>query len=353
MSQQTIRIGFIGAGGIARQRHLPNLKRIPGIELAAVATRSLESAQQVAAEYGFARATNDWHELLAMPDIDAVFIAAPPHVHAPATVAALDVGKHVFCQARMAMNYEEAKAMYLASLRTDRRTMVCPAPHALAGDNLVRKLIGEGYFGRLYQIHAHSLSAVYADPQAPLHWRQDAAISGLNVLNLGMLVEVLHRWFGYFSRVSGQLTTHIRHRRRPGHTEIVPVTVPDSVAVLAQMANGAQAVMHFSGVTRFGGENRIEVYGSEGTMVYYPDTHRIMAARAYGSELKPMEIPPELRREWRAEADFIDAIRLGTPVSPTFYDGLKYMEFTEAVYRSAAHDSCAIELPLEELMGQT
>lgn len=350
MSEQPIRVGFIGAGGIARQRHLPNLREIPGIELVAVANRSLESAQRVAAEYGFARVTSDWHELLAMPDIDAVFITAPPYLHAPATLAAIDVGKHVFCQARMAMNYEQAKAMYLASLRTDKRTMISPPPHAMRGDRLVRKWISEGYFGKIYEIHVHNLSAHYADPQAPLHWRQDAAISGLNVLSLGMLVEVLHRWVGYFSRVSAHLRTHIPKRSMVGVGHPAPVTVPDSVAIVAEQGEmGPQAVMHFSGVTRFGGENRIEVYGSEASMIYFVDSHRILSARAGDDELAPVEIPPEMVREWTAEADFIRAIREGTPVEPSFWDGLKYMEFTEAVYRSAGQGGCAINLPFEEL----
>jgi len=355
LSEQTIRIGFIGAGGIARQRHLPNLKKIPGIELVAVANRTLASAQRVAADFGFKRATDDWHELLAMPDIDAVFITAPPYLHAPATLAALDLDKHVFCQARMAMNYEQAKAMYLASLRTDRRTMLSPPPHAMLGDYLVRKWIREGYFGSIYEIHVHSLSAPYADPDSPLHWRQDAAISGLNVLNLGMLVEVLHRWVGYFSRVSAHLRTHIPKRPMVGVGHLVPVTVPDSVAIIAEQDSEpgkggcSQAVMHFSGVTRFGGENRIEIYGSEASMIYYVDSHRILAARKGDRELAPVEIPPDLRRQWTAEADFIRAIREGTPVEPSFWDGLKYMEFTEAVYRSAGRDGCAVFLPFEEL----
>src|SRR5581483_9058834 len=105
-----------------KQRHLPGLKKVPGVELVAVANRRRETAEQVAKEWGFKQVEDDWRKILDNPDVDAVFIAAPPLLHKEATLAALQAGKHVFCQARMARNYAEAKEMYEASLRTDLRT---------------------------------------------------------------------------------------------------------------------------------------------------------------------------------------------------------------------------------------
>src|SRR5687767_2833747 len=136
MANQRIGIGFIGAGGIAKQRHLPGLKKVPGVEFVAVANRRRESADEVAKEWGFKQVYEDWRQVLDNPDVDAVFIAAPPLLHKEATLAALQAGKHVFCQARMARNYAEAKEMYDASQRTQLRTMLCPPPHGMPSDYL-------------------------------------------------------------------------------------------------------------------------------------------------------------------------------------------------------------------------
>src|SRR5436190_19140112 len=119
MAQQRVRIGIIGAGGIVRQRHYPGLKKIPGVELVVVANRSRESSERAAAEFGIPEIRTDWREVLAMPDLDAVLIGTHPSLHAEATIAALEAGKHVFCQARMARNYAEARAMYQKSREVD------------------------------------------------------------------------------------------------------------------------------------------------------------------------------------------------------------------------------------------
>ncbi len=346
MVEQRVGIGFIGAGGIARERHLPGLKQIEGVDLVVVANRSRTSTEKVAAEYGFREVASDWRKVVEHPAVDAVFIAAPPYLHRDATLAALAAGKHVFCQARLARDFAEAKEMYEAARRSDRVTMVCPPPHAMKGDYLMKKLISEGYLGQLREVHVHALASTFADASLPLHWRQDSFISGYNTLNLGMLVEVLHRWVGYFRQVTALTAYHVPRRRKEGSVQEVAVDVADSVGIVGALRNGALAVFHFSGTAHFGGENRIELYGSEGTLVYPVASHQVMGARAGERELRPIEIPASLVREWRAEADFIDAIRTGSPVSPDFEEGLRYVEFTEAVYRSA-RTGRAITLPLE------
>jgi len=346
MADQPVRVGFVGAGGIARERHLPGLKKISGVELVIVANRRRETAAKIAEEYGFSHVSDQWRDVVARTDVDAVFIAAPPYLHKDATLAALAAGKHVFCQARMARDYAEAREMYEAARRSSLVTMICPPPHAMRGDYLMKKLIGDGYLGDLREVHVHAMADTFADASKPLHWRQDGFISGYNTLNVGMLVEVLHRWVGHFRQVSAQVAYHVPRRRKEGSVQEVPVDVADSLGIVGTLRNGGLAVFHFSGVAYHGGENRIELYGSQGTLIYYISSHRILGARAGERELQPIEIPPDLVREWRAEADFVDAIRTGSPVSPDFEEGLQYIAFTEAVYRSARTGK-AIALPLE------
>ncbi|HEX5415252.1 MAG TPA: Gfo/Idh/MocA family oxidoreductase [Chloroflexota bacterium] len=345
MADKTVRIGFIGAGGIAKERHLPGLKKVDGVELVVVANRSLTSAEKIQKEYGFAEASDNWQAVVKRGDIDAVFIAAPPYLHKPATLAGLANGKHVFCQARMARNLAEARDMYEAARRSDRVTMICPPPHAMKGDHYVQNLIQDGYFGQIREVHVHAFANSFADPNLPLHWRQDSFISGLNTLNVGMLVEVLHRWVGQFDQVTALTATHTPRRRKVGSVQQVAVDVADSVGVVGRLRNGGLAVLHFTGAAHHGGENRIEIYGSDATLIYGISSHRILAAKAGESALQPVDIPAELVREWTVEADFINAIRTGAPVSTDFEEGLRYMEVTEAIYR-AARTGKTQQLPL-------
>src|SRR5436190_2233257 len=106
-----IGIGMVGAGSIARARHVPGFKTIPGVELVGVVNRTPDSTRQAATEFGFGRTYATWRELLDDDDVDAVVIATWPYLHAPITLAALDAGKHVLTQARMAMNADEAHDM--------------------------------------------------------------------------------------------------------------------------------------------------------------------------------------------------------------------------------------------------
>src|SRR6266540_4317835 len=111
----TIRIGLVGAGGIARQRHLPGFKQIDGAEVVSVVNRSRESSERVAKEFGIPGVHDTWTALVQDPRIDAVVIGTWPYLHHPVTLAALAAGKHVLTEGRMAMNAAQAREMLAAA----------------------------------------------------------------------------------------------------------------------------------------------------------------------------------------------------------------------------------------------
>jgi predicted dehydrogenase len=99
-------------------------------------------------------------------------------------------------------------------------------------------------------------------------------------------------------------------------------------------------------VARFAPHNRIELYGAEGTLLYDLETDEIQGARGGDAGLRVIPIPDAEARPWTVEQDFIAAIREGMAVEPSFHDGLKYMEFTEAVWRTA-ETGRTVSLPLD------
>src|SRR5437763_9541022 len=259
-----LRVGIVGAGGIVRTRHLPALKRHSDVEIVAVSNSTYESAEKFCEEeLPHATPMRNWADLLALPDLDIIWIGTPPYMHSAVTVSALEAGKHVFCQARMSMDLAEALEMLAASKRfPELVTMLCPPPFGMRGDLLVKKLLADNYVGTPHHIRLQSFNSNFLDPEAPAHWRQRIEISGLNVLTLGIYVEVLHRWLGNITGVfaHGKILQPVRQ----GYE----VIVPDLLTVLCTFANGAEGVLEFSGVNAFGRADQVEAYGNRGAMVY-------------------------------------------------------------------------------------
>ncbi|MFT5365712.1 MAG: putative dehydrogenase [Candidatus Latescibacterota bacterium] len=339
-----VRIGIIGAGGIFRSRHFPGLAKVDDAEVVAICNRSEESGRKIADEFGLKPdLMTDADALIARDDIDAVMIGTWPYKHCEFVLKALDAGKHTFVQARMAMNLSEAKRMYSKAMETGLVTQICPSPMGMKGDLFMRRLISEGYLGDIYNVYTRSFSGGNSDPTSPLHWRQVARYSGLNILNMGILVEVVHRWFGHMQTISAQAETFIKNRSaEDGNTT---VERPDTVNIMGQMQNGATAAFLFSAVARFGIDSQVEAYGSEGTLIYKLGSDTILGAKAGGEGLKEISIPENEAREWTVEKDFVDAINGGSQGDTSFYDGLKYMEFTEAVARSVERGA-VVNLPV-------
>jgi predicted dehydrogenase len=347
MGEEKLRIGIIGAGGIVRSRHLPALREIAGLEVIAVCNRSHESGAAVAREWSIPEVMTDWRALAARDDLQAVFIGTWPYTHAEMSIAALEAGKHVFCQARIARNLAEARQMLAAAEQHPGQVaMLCPGlPNGSQGDGLIRHLIAKGYLGDLREVQLTSFSAANADPEAPLHWRQNFELQGYNTLALGIRIEAVHRWVGLHRKVAAVTRVHTPTRRDPSTGEQVPVRIAESVTIAAELENGAAASYHFSGVARWGPEERIDLIGTRGWLSYDWSRDEVRGATGDMKQAEPIPMPAELRRDWTAEADFVHAIRSGGAVWPSFADGARYMEFTEAVYQSA-ESGTAVSLPL-------
>ncbi len=343
MSERTIRIGVIGAGANTRERHIPGLQAIPGVRVLMVCNRSRESAARVAEQFDIPQVCDRWNQVIEDERIDAVVIGTWPNLHAPATIAALEAGKHVLVEARMALNAAEARAMAATAVRRPGLVaQVVPSPVTLAVDPAIRRLLAEGFIDEPLAIEIRQ-GDQFLDRDAPLHWRQDFDLSGFNTMALGIWYEALLRWVGEATRVSAMGRTFVR-QRRGADGRLRAVRVPDHLDVLAEMACGAQAHIRMSSVTGLAGSPEAVLFGSEGTLRF--DGTHLWGARRDEPKLKKIEIPKDERGRWRVEEEFIGAIRGQEPIRlTTFGDGVKYMEFTEAVARAIA-EGLVIPLPL-------
>ena len=330
-----LRIGVIGAGGNTRAKHIPGFQKIPGVAVTAVCNRTKESGGKIAREFGIPLVAATWHEIVESPEIDAICIGTWPNLHAELTIAALRAGKHVLTEARMARNLAEAVMMLEESRRHPGFvTQIVPAPMSLPFDATITGLLQSGALGSLREIFLTCTNDAFADSAKPRSWRQDQALSGKNTLYLGIYYEMALRWLGRgVASVVADAAIFTQERKDeegvPG-----PTTIPESVTVLGSYADGARLVAHFSGVERTAPRNEIRLNGSQGGLRLDLAKNELWLTRADAAETL-VEISPEKRGAWRVEADFVDSIRQGKPVRLTdFATGVKYMQFTEAVWES-------------------
>ena len=319
---QSVRVGIIGAGNVAQGRHIPRLKNVSGVRVTHAWSRTPETARIAAERFDIPAVVGDWREIVDSPDVDAVVVATPPLLHLPATLAALDAGKHVLCQARMARNLAEARRMCEAARATELVTALYPPLPGLSGDRMVRRLVQrEGYVGEVTEVRVAAMDkpAVALPP-----WRNDTEVVGVNSMILGILAEVTNRWVGPAASVSASVRTH--EGSGP---------VPDSVSVSAELQSGATMSYHLSSHASYGPGSWVAIYGTRGALVYKLFAEEIMGASGADEALAPLEVPEDEVRTQTTDAEFIAAIRGGPPVSPSFEEGLRYMEFCEAVAQSA------------------
>ncbi len=331
-----IRIAFIGAGGIARSRHLPSLAAIADAKVQIVVNRSEESARAVASQFNIPEVESDWRRVVEREDIDAVFIGTWPYMHSEMSTAALEAGKHVFCQARMACNLDEAREMVAAArARPHLVNMICPPPHRMPWEPYIRRLISDGSLGDLWSVRVRSLTDANLGSVAT--WREQIEFSGVHALAVGIYAETLNAWCGAYDRLSAQTSIPIQEKEDESGSRYA-VRVPQIVSIHGTLRNGATINEIHSGVSAHEREDSIVMEGSRGTARV--DVMKSVQFAVRGEELQPVEVPDELLRDWRVELDFIEAVRAARrgeswTVSPDFAEGLRYMKKMEAVSCSA------------------
>ncbi|MCA1964556.1 MAG: Gfo/Idh/MocA family oxidoreductase, partial [Prosthecobacter sp.] len=270
-----LRIGIVGAGGIVKQRHMPGLRSLEGIQITAVANARPASAEAFCREFApEARVFSRWEDVVDNEEVDIVWVGAPPVLHHDAVCFSLECGKHVFTQARMAATLAEAERMWEAAIRfPELVTAICPAPHGMKNGAMVMKLLEEGAIGQPLHAVLHSLNAAWLDAAQPAHWRQKIEISGIQILTLGIYLEVIQRWLGHVVEVAAHGRVVIPQRQ--GYE----VQTPDYVNVLARFRSGLEAVLMFSGVAAHAPGDKLYLYGSEGMLSYEFTTDGISLGR--------------------------------------------------------------------------
>jgi len=203
-----VRWGILGVSMFATRRMVPAMQRSRDLTVAAIASRSKDKAEKAARDLNIPRAYGSYEELLADPEIDAVYIPLPNHMHVPYSVKAAEAGKHVLCEKPIALNAAEARALLDVRDRTgvlvQEAAMIRVHPRWLAA----RAELAKGSAGKIGELRSIVSSFGYHLRQRDnVRYRRD--MGGGTLLDVGFYPVSISRFcFGAEpTRVLASLTT--------------------------------------------------------------------------------------------------------------------------------------------------
>jgi len=271
----TIGIGLIGTGYMGKCHALAwtSVKAVfgdgPTPKLVHLAEVDAGLAAQRAEEFGFAKSTGDWRALIADPEVDVVSVTTPNAFHAEMAIAALEAGKHVWCEKPMAPALADAERMAAVARASGRVTAL---GYNYIQNPVIRhigQLLDEGVIGDVSHIRAEMDEDFMADPAALFYWKSEAR-SGYGALDdFGVhplsLIETL---FGPVSRVMAHMSKPFAERPLADGSRRA-VETHDIASVLFELGNGASGVMALNR-SAWGRKGRIalQVFGSKGSITY-------------------------------------------------------------------------------------
>src|SRR6266545_3293296 len=177
-----VRWGVLSTAKIGTEKVLPAMQRGEYCEIAAIASRSLETAQAAAARLGIPKAYGSYEELLADPEIDAIYNPMPNHLHVPWSIKALEAGKHVLCEKPIALTAAEAQTLADAARQHPRlKVMEAFMYRHHPQWRRAQQLVAEGQVGELRTIHSF-FSYYNVDPS---NIRNMAGIGGGGLMDIG------------------------------------------------------------------------------------------------------------------------------------------------------------------------
>jgi predicted dehydrogenase len=233
-NRNKIRVGIVGANpsrGFASIAHIPALQALPDFEISAVCTTRQESADAAARKYGAPLAFCDAEKLAQHPDVDLVTVSVKVPDHYQPVMAAINAGKHVYCEWPLGRNTDEAVRMCDAASRTGIRHAVGLQGQVSPAINYAKDLIADGYVGRILSATMIGCAPNWG-PTIDRAYQADRA-NGANLLTItgGHTVDALCYCLGEFREVTACVVSQ-RDRMPVDETgEIIAKTVPDQLVV--------------------------------------------------------------------------------------------------------------------------
>ncbi|MFC4135863.1 Gfo/Idh/MocA family protein [Hamadaea flava] len=357
-------MGIIGANpdrGWAMSAHIPALQALPQYDITAVATSRAESAQRAAARFAVPHAFTDARQLAEHPDVDLVVVTVKVPAHAELVDAALDAGKHVYCEWPLALTAEEAEILTTSARQAGVHHVVGLQARYSPAISYARTLLADGFVGRVTSANLYAARGKGATEEMPgwaAYTLDQANAAGVLEVVGGHTLDVLEHLLGGITDLSAALSV-----QRPRYTiaetgATVEVTSPDQVLLHATLATGAVASAHLHDAKVGDNRTRLEIAGTRGDLAIVvaggPQAAQIQVGevKLYGIQepggaWRELSIPDSyvnvprtvpalaVRNVAQLYTQLARDIRSGTSEAPDFVAGLRLHRLLDTIRRSA------------------
>jgi len=373
-----LNIGIVGTKFMGRA-HSNAFKKAPlffdlnsELVLKVACGRNEASLKEFAAKWGWEEVETDWKKLVARPDIDIIDIALPTNLHYEIAVAAASAGKHIFCEKPIAMNSNQAEEMLRVCEQNKVKHYLNHNYRRTPAVALAKKMITDGYVGRLFHWRCAYQQDWIVNPEFPLSWqlRKEIAQAGPQWDLNSHAVDLAHYLVGQITSVSAIMANFITERPlavegTSGNltAEAIQgkrgkVSVEDAALMMVEFENGALGSFEASRFSA-GRKNKLcfEIYGSKGSIVF--DLERMNELQCFSrSDKEGMQgfktilvtepVHPYAGHWWppghiigyehsfvHAVYDFVKALETDTSIEPNFKDGVEIIRVLESGLKSA------------------
>jgi predicted dehydrogenase len=370
-AKKELNIGLVGYGFMGRTHSNAFLQASRFFDLPykpvlkAVCARDAERVKGFADNWGYESIETDWRKLVERKDIDLIDIASPNNTHAEIAIGAAKAGKMVLCEKPLGRTAEEAKTMVNAVEQAEVPNMVWYNYRRVPAVVLLKNLLGENRFGRIFHYRSQFLQDWTISQDLPQGgeglWRLDASVAGSGVTGdlLAHNIDMALWLNGQIIEVTAMTETFIKERKHSLTGEVTPVTIDDASAFLCRFANGSMALFE---ATRYARGHKalftLEINGERASASWdLHDLHRLKyfdqcdESRLRG--WKNIHITdgdhPYMKNWWvpglqigyehtfiHQVADFIQSVGENKSVAPSFRDGLSTEYVTDAILKSAS-----------------
>jgi predicted dehydrogenase len=352
--EKIINVGVISCSNMAKG-HMRGVIRHPKAELVAICDIDVEKMNKVGDEFGIERRYADYKELLAQPDIDAVIIVTPDHLHREMAVAALEAGKHVLCEKPLALNRDDLQAIADAVKKSDKKFMVGQIARYTPSFKLAKDIMNRGEIGDVVFIeteYAHNYEKILKaceDWKAdPARWRSNPERNG--VVGGGCHAVDLLRW----------LIGADPEEVRAYSTKKIFTDLPydDTHIAIMKFPNNIMSKVFISVSCKRNYTMRTVIYGTKGTIVCDNKNSQMsvfrseIAGQTEGSLIpnKPnseveVKLPVAINNH-NATAEFeefADIVLNDKPVNTTVFEGAKTVAACFAIVEAA--EKCQPVIP--------
>ena len=334
-----MRVGFVGAGGIAQGKHVPGHRSVRNVELFACCDIDEKRAKAFAERNGIKHVFTDYNKMVEMEELNAVSVCTPNNFHAPPTVAALNAGKHVICEKPLAGNAADGAKMVEAQRKSGKTLQIGLQsrfnPHYWTLARRIQQgLLGEIYYGRTMALRRRGI------PAAPTFIKK--AISGGGpLIDIGVhTFDLMLFLIGYPDPVEAFGSTYQKFAKREklftggwGMWNQDEFDVEDFAVGQVKFANGATVTVETSWAAHLGNIGQDFIVGEKaGASLSAPV--KIYCDKKDHSGLREYDLKP-LKRTPKEFASFHKSAREGSPSLVPGEQVLKLAKIFDAIYESA------------------